>query len=153
MEEGSGGLMADLVFYGGQYGAQFGNQQYTMRNLTFYGSKTAILQLWDWGWTYKSLNIYNAEVGINMSTSDVGSLTVLDSHFENVTTAIITGRESGNKTGGGSLVVQNVHYVNVPTVLQGPGETPILLGYPTSRVYDGGYARVLLPTIRAHVCI
>ncbi|KAL2168748.1 hypothetical protein VTG60DRAFT_6857 [Thermothelomyces hinnuleus] len=57
MEEGSGGMMADLIFHGGKYAARFGNQQYTMRNLTFYGCDTAIEQLWNWGWTYKSLKV------------------------------------------------------------------------------------------------
>jgi hypothetical protein len=32
---GSGGFMNDLVFYGGMNGVLFGNQQYTVRNLTF----------------------------------------------------------------------------------------------------------------------
>ncbi|KAK3367323.1 pectate lyase superfamily protein-domain-containing protein [Lasiosphaeria ovina] len=141
MEEGSGGLMNDLVFYGGEYGARFGNQQYTMRNLTFYGSRTAILQIWNWGWTYKSLNFINCDVGINMSTADVGSLTLLDSKFINVSKALVTGRNPGNTTGRGSLMVENVEYTFVPTVLEGPGEQVLLLGDPSGTVYDLGYAR------------
>jgi hypothetical protein len=53
IEEGSGGFVTDLIFYGGAQGLNVGNQQFTMRNLTFYNSQTAIMQLWDWGWTYK----------------------------------------------------------------------------------------------------
>lgn len=45
--------MNDLVFYGGKNGAVFGNQQFTVRNLTFYNAVTAIDQIWDWGWTYQ----------------------------------------------------------------------------------------------------
>jgi hypothetical protein len=142
MEEGSGGMMADLVFHGGKYGARFGNQQYTMRNLTFYGSDTAIDQIWNWGWTYKSLKIVGSRVGINMSSSDVGSVTLLDSLFANVSTAMITGRTPGNTTGLGSLVIQNVEYRNVPVVLEGADGQPLLLGDPNGTVYDGGYARV-----------
>jgi hypothetical protein len=142
MEEGSGGMMADLVFHGGKYGARFGNQQYTMRNLTFYGSDTAIDQIWNWGWTYKSLKIVGCRIGINMSSSDVGSVTLLDSSFVNVSTALITGRTPGNDTGLGSLVIQNVLYKNVPTVLEGADGQPLLLGDPNGIVYDGGYARV-----------
>ncbi|KAL2134977.1 hypothetical protein VTI74DRAFT_10204 [Chaetomium olivicolor] len=141
MEEGSGGMMTDLVFYGGKYGARFGNQQYTMRNLTFYGSDTAIDQIWNWGWTYKSLKVVGCRVGINMSSSDVGSVTLLDSLFADVGTAMITGRTPGNNTGLGSLVIQNVEYKNVPTVLQGADGQPLLLGDPSGSVYDGGYAR------------
>ena len=142
MEEGSGGMMADLVFHGGKYGARFGNQQYTMRNLTFYGSDTAIEQIWNWGWTYKSLKIVGSRVGINMSSTDVGSVTLLDSSFVNVTTALITGRTPGNTTGLGSLVIQNVEYKNVPTVLEGADGEPLLMGDSNGTVYDGGYARV-----------
>lgn len=142
MEEGSGGMMADLVFYGGKYGARFGNQQYTMRNFTFYNSDTAIDQIWNWGWTYKSLKIVGSRVGINMSSSDVGSVTLIDSSFVNVSTAMITGRAPGNTTGLGSLVIQNVEYTNVPTVLAGADGEPLLMGDPHGTVYDSGYARV-----------
>lgn len=48
IESGSGGFMNDLVFYGGLNGVVFGNQQFTVRNLTFYNSVTAIDQIWDW---------------------------------------------------------------------------------------------------------
>lgn len=49
--------MNDLTFYGGLYGINVGNQQFTMRNLTFYNSVTAINQLWDWGWSYENINV------------------------------------------------------------------------------------------------
>lgn len=52
IESGSGGFMNDLIFNGGLYGGSFGNQQFTMRNLTFNNVVTAINQIWDWGWTY-----------------------------------------------------------------------------------------------------
>lgn len=42
--------MTDLTFYGGLNGAVFGNQQFTMRNMTFHNAVTAISHLWDWGW-------------------------------------------------------------------------------------------------------
>jgi hypothetical protein len=44
--------MNDLIFYGGLNGVVFGNQQFTVRNLTFYNAATAIDQIWDWSWTY-----------------------------------------------------------------------------------------------------
>jgi len=142
MEEGSGGLLTDLIFVGGKYGAQFGNQQYTMRNLTFYKAETAILQIWNWGWTYKSLNIIDCQVGINMSSESVGSATLLDSQFINVPVAVITGHDPSNSTSRGSLVVENVMYTHVTTVLQGPKGKVLLLGDATGTVYDGGYATV-----------
>lgn len=142
VEEGSGGLMNDLMFYGGKYGAQFGNQQYTMRNLTFVGSQVGINQLWDWGWTYKSLNFVNCGIGINMSSSAVGSVTVLDSSFSNVRTALVTGRDPASTNGQGSLILESVDFVNVETVLAGPGGQTLLAGNSAGRLFEPGYVMV-----------
>ena len=71
MEEGSGGFLGDLVFYGGQYGAQFGNQQYTARNLTFYNADTAILQASGCcGWTGYNIILtilYSCGTGVGLT--------------------------------------------------------------------------------------
>jgi hypothetical protein len=142
MESGSGGLLNDLVVYGGRYGMQFGNQQYTMRNLTFIGCAIAIKQLWNWGWTYKSINIIDCAIGIDMGTADVGSMTLLDSTFTNVSKAIITGRSPANTTGQGSLVMEGVTFENVPTVLEGPSGFVYLAGSKGAVVYEPGYAMV-----------
>ncbi|KAK4180482.1 family 55 putative glycoside hydrolase [Triangularia setosa] len=141
MEEGSGGMLTDLVFYGGKYGAQFGSQQYTVRNLTFSGSQTAILQIWNWGFTYKSLSINDCEIGLNMSSPDVGSVTLLDSSFANVGTAIIVGRYNSSATGLGSLMIQNVKYTNVPTVMEDLDGNAVLAGNATGAVFEHGYAK------------
>lgn len=142
MEEGSGGLVSDLVFLGGSYGAQLGNQQYTMRNLTFVGSRIGIQQIWDWGWTYKSLAFVGCEVGINMSSTNVGSVVLLDSTFTNVATALLTGRDPASTTGQGSLVLEAVEFVNVKTVLEGPGGAVLLAGDSSGGLYEPGYVMV-----------
>lgn len=142
MEEGSGGMLTGLVFYGGQYGAQFGSQQYTVRNLTFHGSQTAILQVWNWGFTYKSLNINDCEIGLNMSSPDVGSVTLLDSSFTNVDTAIIVGRHNSSASGLGSLLIQNVKYTNVPTVMKDLDGNQVLAGNASGALFECGYAKV-----------
>ncbi|KAK6410424.1 hypothetical protein LTR95_018208, partial [Oleoguttula sp. CCFEE 5521] len=67
IEEGSGGFMNDLTFYGGLNAITFGNQQFTVRNLTFYNAVTAINQIWDWGMTYYGISINNCSVGLNMA--------------------------------------------------------------------------------------
>lgn len=54
MDNGSGGFMSDLVFNGGGYGAFFGNQQFTTRNLTFNNVQTAVLMNWNWLWNLVS---------------------------------------------------------------------------------------------------
>jgi glucan 1,3-beta-glucosidase len=48
MDNGSGGFMTDLTFNGGKYGAFFGNQQFTTRNLKFNNCQTAIFMNWNW---------------------------------------------------------------------------------------------------------
>jgi glucan 1,3-beta-glucosidase len=134
IESGSGGFMNDLVFYGGLYGAQFGNQQFTMRNLTFYNAVTAINQLWDWGWTYKSISINNCSIGLNMSSlsagaQSVGSVTFFDSSITNTPIGILTAHNTTSQPPtGGSLILENVVLNNVPTAVQGPNGVAALAG-------------------------
>lgn len=143
MEEGSGGLLNDLTFYGGKIGANLGNQQYTARNLRFYGCVTAISQLWDWGWTYKSLVVEGCDVGIEMVDTNTASITLLDSEFSRVGDAIRTTRQ-GDQTepkAAGSLVLENVHFNEVEAVLTG-ADGVIIPGEPTGEVLIRGYADV-----------
>jgi glucan 1,3-beta-glucosidase len=142
MEEGSGGLLNDLTFYGGKFGAQFGNQQYTARNLSFFNAQVAINQLWDWGWTYKSLHIENCDVGIQMVDNNTASVTILDSDFKNVKTAVSTIREQGATTppAAGRVVLQNVKFSDVDDILIGPQGT-IIPGGPGEQGFSGaGFA-------------
>lgn len=48
MDNGSGGFMTDLTFNGGKYGAFFGSQQFTTRNMTFNNCQTAVFMNWNW---------------------------------------------------------------------------------------------------------
>ncbi|EKG16619.1 Pectin lyase fold/virulence factor [Macrophomina phaseolina MS6] len=134
IESGSGGFANDLVFYGGLNGAVFGNQQFTMRNLTFYNAVTAINQIWSWGWTYKSLSINNCSTGIAMNgggrtAQTVGSVTVLDSSITNTPIGIITAHDlSSSPDTAGSLVIENIQIRNVTTIVNGPGATVALAG-------------------------
>ncbi|ROW13772.1 hypothetical protein VPNG_03661 [Cytospora leucostoma] len=128
MEEGSGGFLGDLAFYGGQYGAQFGNQQYTVRNLTFVDCQTAILQLWDWFWVYKDITIVNCDVGINMTATAIGSAVLLDSFFYNTSLGIVSNRsvsDPGTTPAQGTLVLENVGFSNVDSIFQGQNGTVI----------------------------
>ncbi|KAK4249701.1 glycoside hydrolase [Corynascus novoguineensis] len=136
MEEGSGGFLTDITFNGGATGASMGNQQFTMRNMKFNNCKTAIIQIWDWGWTYAGLSINNCQVGIDMSNSNtmnVGSITLIDSSFTNVPVAILTSWTQNPKPATvESLVMENVVLNNVPVVVQGPGGTTLLAGGSTT---------------------
>ncbi|KAF7557490.1 hypothetical protein G7046_g6044 [Stylonectria norvegica] len=123
IEEGSGGLLNDLYFYGGGNATVLGNQQYTARNLWFFNSDVAILVTWDWGWTYKSIVFKNCRVGIMMDegAKSVGSITIIDSWFENVNTAITTTRLSNGVWGSsGTFAMENVQFQNVNNIVVGP---------------------------------
>lgn len=125
------GFLSDLTFYGGGTAAQFGNQQFTTRGLTFYNSIIAIDQLWDWGWTYKSVSFNNCATGIRMNAGGsaaqmVGSVTLIDSTFTNVQVGILTAYDSSSPpTTTGGLILENVQLNNVPTAIQGPEGTAL----------------------------
>ena len=135
---GSGGFMSDLVFNGGLYGVNWGNQQFTVRNLTFNNAVTAIYQIWDWGWTYKSITINNCTTGLNMTSLDpstgrqtVGSITFIDSSITNTGTGIANGRGPGTQPPtAGSLIIENVDFTNVGTGLVSPAGTSSLGASP-----------------------
>jgi glucan 1,3-beta-glucosidase len=118
-----------LTFNGGLYGLNVGNQQYTMRALTFNGCVTAINQIWSWGWTYHGLQINNCQTGINMasggsSAQSVGSVTLLDSTISNTPVGIVTAFSSTSlPTTAGSLIIENVQLNNVPVAVKGPSGT------------------------------
>ncbi|KAH6618327.1 glycoside hydrolase family 55 protein [Chaetomium sp. MPI-SDFR-AT-0129] len=127
VEEGSGGYMGDLVFEGGAQALSIGNQQFTMRNITIRGAKTAIQQLWSWGWTYTGVSIQDCELGFDFTAVDdkgalnVGSITITDSEIINTPVGISYG--SANSTGpdaGNSFVFENLRISNVETAIKGP---------------------------------
>lgn len=109
-----------------------------MRNLTFNGVVTAIDQLWDWGWTYKSLSINNCGIGINMAAADpnttvlsVGSLVVVDSVFRNTPIGIQANRSSSDPSpatgqAANSLILDNVQFESVAQPVTGPADVTVL---------------------------
>lgn len=133
MENGSGGFMSDLVFEGGKFGLWIGNQQFTSRNITVNNAQTAIYMNWNWAWTFKTLNIDNCKVGIDMtaggsSAQAVGSITVVDAKISNTPTGVLTDTSSSSQTKtSGSLILDNVQLDNVPTAV-GSANGTILAG-------------------------
>ncbi|KAJ3556787.1 hypothetical protein NPX13_g10062 [Xylaria arbuscula] len=136
IEAGSGGFMSNLSFYGGKYGAVFGNQQFTVRNLKFYDVVTAISQIWNWGWTYQEIYIQNCTVGLDMATRAedqkevVGSAVFFDSYFTDVQIAFNISRSSTSAPStGGSLAIENIQLTDVDTaILYGPTKKTLLAG-------------------------
>lgn len=129
IEEGSGGFLGDLVFYGGNYGLNVGNQQFTSRNFTFYNCKTAIYQIWDWGWTYQQMSFNNVSVGLDMTSGgtenqNVASVVMLDSEFNDVDVAIVHSRgPRANPPSAGAIALENINLNNVRVAVQGPSGT------------------------------
>lgn len=127
-----------LVFYGGLFGAEWGNQQFTTRNLTFNNAVTAIRQIWDWGWTYKSITINNCSIGLDMANIDsgtglqaVGSITFIDSSINNTPMGIISAYGTAQPPTAGSLIIENVAFTNVDMAVSLPGGTSVS-GSPSS---------------------
>lgn len=121
MENGSGGFMSDLEFTGGSLGAYVGNQQFTVRNLKFSGQSTRAIEIhWDWGWTWKGLQIDNCPIGIMITGPDsdsLGSAIFLDSSFTNVNTGL---QLQAPGTGYGKITVNlfNVATANVANIVK-----------------------------------
>nr|OQO26207.1 hypothetical protein B0A51_06006 [Rachicladosporium sp. CCFEE 5018] len=145
MDNGSGGHLEDLIFNGGGIGLFAGNQQFTMRNLTFNRCNTAIFQNWNWVFMYKSIFVNNCGTAVDMSSGgDVpatGSLVFQDSVFTNTDTGIITSF-SGNSTptAAGTLVLDNVNFINTDPAVQYKNGTVIIPGNQLVRSYVQGKA-------------
>lgn len=126
--------MADLTFNGGNYGAFFGNQQFTSRNLTFNDCRTAIFMNWNWVWTFKSVNINNCDIGIDMANGEdvqlVGSVLVQDSRILNTRVGISTsfGNVPDTPFTNGTLVIDNVDFTGSDAAVANPSGEVIIPG-------------------------
>jgi glucan 1,3-beta-glucosidase len=126
---GSGGFITDVTIIGGLYGANMGNQQYTMRNLEISNAVVGISQIWNWGWTYQGLAITNCSTAFNMSNSGssaqlVGSVNIIDSTITGSPVFLQTAWTTGSlPPAAGSLYLENVQLNNVPVAVQGPAGT------------------------------
>ncbi|KAH6628876.1 pectate lyase superfamily protein-domain-containing protein [Chaetomium tenue] len=87
-ENGSGGVMSDITFTGGNFGIYGGAQQFSATRLTFNGCNTAVQMIWNWGWVWKSITVNNAQVGFRLYNDGngaiPGSVTIVDSTFNNI---------------------------------------------------------------------
>ncbi|KAK3296411.1 pectate lyase superfamily protein-domain-containing protein [Chaetomium fimeti] len=131
MENGSGGLLNDLEFEGGALGAYLGNQQFTVRNLKFRDQLERAVEIhWDWGWTWKGVDIANGPIGVIMLTpgvpTEVGSAIFIDSAMSNVALGFkVQPPMDGAKV---SLSLFSLSLSNVPTVVQYDGGATLLTG-------------------------
>ncbi|OAA60752.1 LysM domain protein [Cordyceps fumosorosea ARSEF 2679] len=117
-ENGSGGFMGDLVFSDTSIGIRCGNQQFTSHSMAFLNVGTAVDLLWDWGWTWKNMYVFNTDVGFSMDGSFMGgSMLLLDSHFEFVNLGIhIKTQKGGTEPEQFSMTLENVKMSGVKTM-------------------------------------
>lgn len=130
MENGSGGFLSDITFFGGMIGFRAGSQQYTARNLHFQLTNTAISMIWDWGFTWQNIVVENAWVAIacreqgGEHDQGTGSLTVLDSLFRNVPYPIVV-RNQGPRP---AILLENLRIENCASVVVVDGGETLLAG-------------------------
>ncbi|KAJ7702338.1 exo-beta-1,3-glucanase [Mycena rosella] len=139
MEDGSGGFLGDLVFNGGLFGMWVGNQQFTVRNVTFNNVQTAVSGHWNWGWTFQGVTINNCQVGFDLATGGgatsqtVGAEAIIDATVTNTPIFVRTSTPSNGKLiGAGSLVLNNIKLNNVPTAVGVVGGAVVLAGGTTT---------------------
>ncbi|KAJ2894209.1 hypothetical protein MKZ38_007825 [Zalerion maritima] len=122
IEDGSGGVMSDITFRGGNVGMYVGNQQFTTQRLVFENVNIAIQLHWDWAWTFKSLDIRNCKRGIFIhnpeQSSVIGSVTVLDSKIRDTPVGImIDPHTMGVESDSTSVVLDNVLFEGVASAI------------------------------------
>jgi hypothetical protein len=132
-ENGSGGVISDVVFTGGQFGLYGGNQQFTAQRLTFNGCNTGVQIIWDWGWVWKSITMTNVGVGFRLlreagSTSgNIGSASFIDSKFDTVTTAVLIAPPSPTPGSGSTgVIIENCEFVGVSSIVADTGGSTLL---------------------------
>ncbi|ATY64150.1 Glucan 1,3-beta-glucosidase [Cordyceps militaris] len=144
-ENGSGGFMGDLVFSGTTIGIRCGNQQFSSHSLAFFNVGTAVDLLWDWGWTWKNIYIFNSDVGFNMNGDFMGgSMMLLDSHFEFVNLGISIGTQKGSTDQQEfSMTLENIAMTDVKTMAVHKASNTFLTGgsskissWMIGKVYD-----------------
>ncbi|KAM0260057.1 hypothetical protein ACHAQJ_002981 [Trichoderma viride] len=126
MENGSGGFMSDLTFFGGNAGMVIGSQQFTFRNLQFTSCLQAVSVLWNWGMTFQNVYVLSCYIAFNCTShggstgQGAGSLSVLDSHFNGVPYAITVSAEGTRP----NLILDNLLVeASASVVLVDGGET------------------------------
>ena len=91
IENGGGGIVADVSLTGGDYGIAIGGQQWMFRNLAVSGARKMAVKIeWAWAFSFVGTSITNTPIGIGGRIGDVSvvSLTLVDTTFGNVKTGI-----------------------------------------------------------------
>ncbi|KAI0150178.1 glycoside hydrolase family 55 protein [Xylariaceae sp. FL1272] len=136
--------LADLTFNGGAIGWRAGSQQYTARNLTFFGCLTSVQMVWDWGFNWQAITIHGGTIGFNISGrggdngQGIGSVSIIDSTITDVPTGILTS----SQVNGPTIILDNLYVNNVAQIVQQEGGTTLLngtTGSQTVKLWGAGH--------------
>ncbi|KAE8399665.1 pectate lyase superfamily protein-domain-containing protein [Aspergillus pseudonomiae] len=139
MENGSGGMVADLTFTGGNIGFLAGSQQFTAINLKFTSCLTAIKSIWNWGFTWKNIYVLSCYIAIDateysgLGKQGTGSIAVVDSHFDGVPYAITVAKQDNEQP---SILLDNLLVENSASVVLISGGDTILEGSTGALYFD-----------------
>ncbi|KAI9150678.1 Glucan 1,3-beta-glucosidase [Paramyrothecium foliicola] len=133
MENGSGGSVSDLTFFGGNIGFLAGSQQFTATNLKFTSCLTAIKHEWNWGFVWKNIVVNSCWVAIDCTAysestkppQGTGSISVIDSQFIGVPYAIPLKKQGSQQP---NIIIDNLRVENVESVVLISGGDTLLRG-------------------------
>ncbi|KAM7220344.1 hypothetical protein V8F06_004310 [Rhypophila decipiens] len=121
-----------------------GSQQFTARRITITLSAIAVSHIWNWGWTWQDININLAYIAFACNNfggdgaQGTGSLTILDSHFNNVPYAITVNSNAAQRP---AITIENlVVEGNTPSIVLVDGGETILAGTTGGAVTIGSWA-------------
>ncbi|OOF92665.1 glycoside hydrolase family 55 protein, partial [Aspergillus carbonarius ITEM 5010] len=139
MENGSGGMVSDLTFTGGNIGFLAGSQQFTAINLQFTSCLTAIKSIWNWGFTWKNIYVLSCYIAIDatefsgVDDQGTGSIAVIDSHFNGVPYAITVAKEDNEQP---NIILDNLLVEDSTSVVLVSGGDTILEGSSGALYYN-----------------
>jgi len=139
-DNGSGGFVSDLTFFGGNIGWRAGSQQFTAHNLAFTHCGTAVSMIWDWGWTWQNITVTDCPIAFDTTSyggdggQGTGSLTIIDSTFVDCKIGVSILDPSGLDVALTSIVLDDLVVQNTTYIVATPNGTTILAGNPSGSV-------------------
>jgi len=137
MENGSGGLISGLTFFGGYIGLRAGNQQFTIKNLKFDKCRTAISAIWDWTFLWTNLKITGSDIGIDLINTDLKTQAKPMQTFAYLLVDSAISAKTGIRSqpfmandGYAQLTLDNVDFAGSGTAIQQTSGAAILPGAP-----------------------
>ncbi|THG92977.1 hypothetical protein EW026_g8120 [Hermanssonia centrifuga] len=123
--------------------------RFTIHNVVITNADTGIFQQWNWGFTFKNIQISGCRIGFGLNTGGLteagqtaGSIVILDSSISATTAAVQTSSDQSSSLGG-SIVLQNVDLSGSPVGVVDGSNNHFLVGGGTvnqfvlGNVYSG----------------